>query len=137
MTVPTTPESPRDWPTLLGDNARTGCQGQIKLRFPEKAAWQYRAGSAVRSAPVLQDGVLHVASLSRELHAIDVATGTSRWKFQSPGQLHATPSLYGDLILFGCDDGKLYALDRHSVQELWHAATQAEVWSSAVVRDRV
>ena len=137
MTETATPRSPRDWPTLLGDNARTGGQGQVKLLFPEKAAWQYRAGSAVRSAPVLRDGILYVASVSGVLHAIDVGTGTSKWKFQSAGQVHSTPSLFENVILFGCDDGNVYALDRRSGKKLWEAASQAEVWSSAVVRDGV
>jgi glucose dehydrogenase len=117
-----TPNAPREWPTLLGDNARTGGQGQIKLHFPEKAAWQYRAGSAVRSAPVLREGILYVASVSGVLHAIDVGTGISKWKFESAGQVYATPSLFGNMVLFGCDDGKIYALDRHSGKKLWEAA---------------
>src|SRR6201998_3282538 len=99
MTETATAISPSDWPTLLGDNARTGGQGQIKLHFPEKAAWQYRVGSAVRSAPVLREGILYVAAVSGALHAIDAATGTSKWKFQSQGQVHATPSLSENMVL--------------------------------------
>ena len=109
----TNSQSRGDWPTLLADNARTGGQGQHQPRSPEKAAWQFRSGSAVRSAPILADGLLYVATVSGLVHAIDAATGISRWKFEASGQVHSTPSLSGGMVLFGCDDGKVYALDRH------------------------
>jgi outer membrane protein assembly factor BamB len=79
----TTPDSSRDWPTLLANNARTGGQSPRQLRSPEKAAWQFRTGSAVRSAPVLDDGALYVASVNGTLHVLDVATGMPKWKLQA------------------------------------------------------
>ena len=79
-------KSPPDWPTLLGDNARTGGHAQVRFHSPEKAVWQYRTGSPVRSAPVFHDGVLYAASVNGVLHAINVATGTSKWKFEAAGQ---------------------------------------------------
>ena len=66
------PKAPGDWPTLLKDNARTGGQGQHQAQSPERAVWQFRTGSSVRSAPVLEDGILYVASVNGVLHAIDV-----------------------------------------------------------------
>ena len=102
-----------DWPTLLKDNSRTGAQGQLPARSPERAVWQFRTGSSVRSAPILDGGLLYVTSLRGVLHAIEVVTGVSKWKFQAPGQIHSTPSLSDNRILFGCDDGKVYAIDRH------------------------
>src|SRR5256714_15285342 len=90
------PKAPGDWPTLLKDNARTGGQGKHPARSPEGAVWQFRTGSSVRSAPLLADGILYVASVSGVLHAIDVLTGRSIWNFQAAGQIHSTPSLSGD-----------------------------------------
>src|SRR5215469_13546842 len=110
---PAKEKSPRDWPTLLGDNTRTGGQGLRPIPSPEKAVWQFRTGSAVRSAPILDDGILYIASVNGALRAIDVAAGTSKWKFEAAGGVHSTPSLFGNAILFGCDDGNVYALDRH------------------------
>jgi len=127
-------ESQGDWPTLLGDSARTGRQEQVRLHSPERAVWQYRAGGAVRSAPVLRDGILYVTSLPGVLHAINAATGTSKWKFEAAGPVHSTPSLWENLVIFGCDDGKVYAVDRESGKKLWDSATQDEVWSSPVIR---
>src|SRR4051812_7518631 len=108
-----------DWPTLLKDNARTGGQGQHQTRSPEGAVWQFRTGSSVRSAPLLEDYILYVAAVGGVLHAIDAVTGKSKWKFQAASQIHSTPSLSEGRILFGCDDGKVYAVDRRTGSKLW------------------
>ena len=122
---------------LLKDNARTGGQGQHPARSPERAVWQFHSGSSVRSAPILEDGILYVASVSGVMHAIEVTTGKLKWKFQAAGQVHSTPSLSGNRVLFGCDDGKVYALDRPAGSKLWEAPTGAEVWASPVVRSGI
>ena len=119
MTDKPNPSAAADWPTMLKDNARTGGQGQHPAHAPERAVWQYRAGSSVRSAPVLRDGTLFVTSVNGLLHAIDAVTGLSKWKFQAGGKVHSTPSFCEDRILFGCDDGKVYAVDRRSGTKLW------------------
>src|SRR5437588_2975895 len=124
----TKPDPSADWPTLLKDNSRTGGHGLQSARSPERALWQFRAGSSVRSAPILEDGILYVASVGGILHAIDSVTGRSKWKFQAPAQIHSTPSTSENRVLFGCDDGKVYALDRHTGNKLWEIATEAEVW---------
>ena len=131
------PKAQGDWPTLLKDNSRTGGQGQHQAHSPERNVWQFRAGSAVRSAPVLDDGILYVASVNGVLHAIDVVTGRSKWKFQAAGPVHSTPSLSENRILFGCDDGKVYAIDKQAGNKLWETPTGAEVWASPVVRGGV
>jgi len=69
-------DDPGDWPTLLKDNARTGGHQEHSVRSPERAVWQYRAGSSVRSAPILEGGILYVASANGVLHAVDVLTGS-------------------------------------------------------------
>ncbi len=80
-----------DWPTLLKDNARTGGQGQHPARSPERAVWQFRAGSSVRSAPILAGGMLYVASVNGVVHAIDVASGTIKMEISGgeAGSFHA------------------------------------------------
>src|ERR1039458_3515856 len=59
-------KTPGDWPTLLKDNARTGGQGQHPARSPERSVWQFRTGSSVRSAPILEDGILYVTSVTAQ-----------------------------------------------------------------------
>ena len=108
-TEPSTAEN--DWPTLLYDNSRTGGQGIRAARAPDHVRWHIRMGSSVRSAPVLRAGVLYVTSMAGNLHAIDVEKGRQKWQFQAADHIHSTPSLSGNKVLFGCDSGKVYAVD--------------------------
>ena len=71
-----------------------------------------RRSSAIGPRAWRRDSVR--VSVNGTLHAIDALTGTAKWKFDAVGQIHSTPSLYADFVFFGCDDGKLYAVDRHS-----------------------
>src|SRR5690242_13557392 len=100
-----------DWVTLLNDNSRTGSQGIRPARAPSRTRWQFRTGSSIRSAPILRDGILYVTSITAGLQAIDVVSGRPKWKFSVSEQIHSTPSLCGNKVLFGCDDGKVYAVD--------------------------
>jgi len=97
----------KDWITLLSDNGRTGGQGARPFEAPSRARWQLRLGSSVRSAPVLYQGTLYVNSLAGYLHAVNVDTGRPKWKFQAEGQIHSTPSLYKNKVLFGSGSGRV------------------------------
>src|SRR5438105_43453 len=55
---PAIPES--DWPSLLHDNSRTGGQGVRAAHAPDRARWQVRVGSSIRSAPILRNGFMLV-----------------------------------------------------------------------------
>lgn len=69
---------------------------------------------------VIVDGVVIVGS-SRDdtVEAIDIETGTPRWTFWTEGPVRFSPTIRGDTVFAGSDDGHLYALDRHTGEELW------------------
>src|ERR1700704_1287720 len=112
-----------NWVTLLNDNSRTGGQGIRPARAPSRTRWQFRTGSSIRSAPILRDGILYVIQITAGLQAIDVASGRLKWKFSVAEQIHSTPSFCGNKVLFGCDDGKVYAVDCLSGAKVWESAT--------------
>src|SRR6202022_2669767 len=130
-------QSDADWPALLHDSSRTGGQKIRAAKAPEHVRWHVRVGSSVRSAPVLQAGVLYVNSMAGNLHAIDVAKGRQNWQFQAADHIHSTPSLSGSKVLFGCDSGKVYAVDCNSGKQVWETSAAAEVWTSPVIRGGV
>ena len=132
-----------EWVTLLQDNTRAGGQGAPPIAPPSRARWQARIGGSIRSAPVLHGSTLYAASLLGKLHAIDVETGREKWNFAAPiGHEHfdILPDMlcFGkklqEKVLFGCDDGKVYAVHQDSGTKLWEASTGGEVWASPVVR---
>ncbi|MBM4048527.1 MAG: hypothetical protein FJ279_25785, partial [Planctomycetes bacterium] len=46
----------------------------------------------------------------RELLALDVATGATKWRRAFPGALDGPPTIVGDRLFLGCRDGHVYAL---------------------------
>jgi outer membrane protein assembly factor BamB len=49
-------------------------------------------------------------SVDDYLYALDVATGTVRWKFVTGDFVESSPAVSGGLVYVGSDDGYLYAL---------------------------
>jgi outer membrane protein assembly factor BamB len=71
------------------------------------------------SSPVVVDGVVYVGSADGRVYALDAASGSRRWTFQTGDRIRATPALAEGVVYIGSWDGYLYALD---------AATGALVW---------
>ncbi|MDP6939193.1 MAG: PQQ-binding-like beta-propeller repeat protein [Planctomycetota bacterium] len=46
------------------------------------------------------------------------------WNFQAEGAIVSSPVVADGRVFFGCDDGKLHALDFESGEELWALATE-------------
>ena len=60
---------------------------------------------AIQASPVVQDGVVYVASLGNEqseeglLVALDAADGAELWQATTPAPLFSTPVIVGDTII--------------------------------------
>src|SRR5690606_24575752 len=52
-------------------------------------------------------------------HALDAATGESKWTFQCGAAVQASPAIVGGVVIFGAHDHNLYALDRRTGEKLW------------------
>ena len=103
---------PKRWATLLSDRERTGGLGVRRVSAPNQIRWRVRLAKSVRSAPVLGGDLLYVTCLDGFLHAIDTRTGRHAWKFDTGNEVHSTPSLAGNKVLFGSGSGSVYALER-------------------------
>ena len=50
---------------------------------------------------------------------MEPTTPTEIWAFQAKGGVRSSPIVAGDTVYFATTEGLVYALDRHSGQELW------------------
>lgn len=66
------------------------------------------------------------SSSADTLYCVDLATGRELWRFCAEGPIRLAPSLSGDKVLFGADDGYLYCLS---------ASTGAVKWQTRVKDD--
>lgn len=65
------------------------------------------------------------------------AYGGLAWRFETHGPVRSSPVVYGELVLVGSADGNLYAIDRRSGHERWHAALDGAVNSAPAAMNGV
>ena len=64
----------------------------------------------MQSGPILGSGVLYVGSDDGYLYAIDISTGTLRWRYRTGGPIRSRIVTAGGLVYFGSLDHRVYAL---------------------------
>jgi outer membrane protein assembly factor BamB len=75
---------------------------------------------------------------SGKLCAVDVAAGKILWKnADGQGEAFMTPAVSDKVVVFGADDGKVYALNRATGVRLWDFDTKNRPSSPVIARDRV
>ena len=72
------------------------------------------------SSPAVNEqlGHVYIGSKDKHLHAVDTATGNLVWKFRTGGPIESSPLVFDDAIVFGSNDGRLYAITFEG-KELW------------------
>jgi outer membrane protein assembly factor BamB len=62
--------------------------------------------------------------------AVDIINRTIRWEFETGGIVRSSPVIVGSAVIFGSEDGSLYALDSATGEKLWDFPTGGKVVSS-------
>jgi alcohol dehydrogenase (cytochrome c) len=91
--------------------------------------WSFSTGQSNghEAPPIVNNGVMFVATPGNQVIAIDAQTGVQLWRYRRdlpPGAivLHPTSrgvSLYGDKVLFAAGQATLIALDARTGKEIW------------------
>ncbi|RKO71799.1 hypothetical protein D7322_10350 [Sphingobacterium puteale] len=58
---------------------------------------------------------------------------TEKWKFQTQGQLYASPVVFKDKVIVGSCDSNLYALDKINGKIIWKYKTGGEIRSTVAI----
>jgi outer membrane protein assembly factor BamB len=96
-------------------NATTG---QIK--------WRYQTGWGFDTSPVVSTHMIFVASMDNNVYAF-YENGTMKWMFSCHAAIHSTPYAYGNYLFFGCDDGRVYAVNQSTGEPVWTFAPRFTV----------
>lgn len=75
------------------------------------------------SSPIIDNGVLYLATGNGVMSAYQAATGQSIWRFAAGDIVHSVPVIVGNLIVFGCFDGHVLALDKSDGSLAWKFKT--------------
>lgn len=108
----------RDWSIFRGDGLLTGrAAGSLPMKLAQ--AWQFKTGGAVKSTPVVYDGIVYVSSSDKHVYALDVQTGGALWQTELDGEIEASPLVHGGRVYVGTLEGTLFALDGQMGEVLW------------------
>lgn len=136
-----------NWPTYRHDNHRSGVTPEkLDVRFLCQA-WAYQPPSPPQPAwygPARRDAFSYVEPLQSmraydnafhvvvegdqlyfgstaddSVHALDVATGITRWERPTGGPVRNAPTCYANRVYAGSDDGYAYCLSAVDGQIVW------------------
>jgi outer membrane protein assembly factor BamB len=113
------------WLLFHGNPQQTGVAAG-KLPAKLDTLWTFKAGDAFESSVAIVDGVVFAGSMDEHVYAVNLKTGTQKWKFKA-GPFKAPPSVRGGRVYVGDLDGNLYCLDADKGTKKWDFATGAEV----------
>ena len=78
-----------------------------------KERWSYQTNDAIISSPAVNDEVVAVLSQDKHLYIFDLDTGKKRLDYRT-FFANASPTIYGDSVLWGDDQGFVRAVDWHA-----------------------
>ena len=85
-------------------------------------------------SPVSVAGDLVIsAGHSRQITALDRASGRTRWEFSTRGTVLSTPAISEDRLFIGDSTGTLHCIDTDSGAEIWENRTFSEIRSSPII----
>lgn len=99
-----------------------------------KKDWEFNAGD-INSEPLILDNGIVVTALYKHIDFYDLDNGESKWKFETDKQIRSSPASDGEIIVFGCDNGFIYAIQKMSGKLLWEYKTTASVQATPAIKN--
>lgn len=103
--------------------------------LPIELAWRYPTAESIRANPLVAGGAVVVGGFDQTLHAVDAATGVSRWSLETDGAIRSSAAAAGDTVFVGSDDGFLRAVGLTDGVERWTLPMGYTVAGSPAVAD--
>jgi outer membrane protein assembly factor BamB len=98
--------------------------------------WEFTQPSdGVHSSPTIVDGTVYVGSNDSNLYAVDAATGSQEWTFDTSGYVRSSPTVADGTVYVGSYDDTLYAVDAATGSQEWVFETSDYVFSSPTIVD--
>ncbi len=87
-----------------GEFQATGVTAEPKIR------WSFKSGGAVKSSPVVLDGMVYFGSYDGCIYALNATTGTEVWKHKTGERVSGSAAVCDGVVYLAGQDGNLYAL---------------------------
>ncbi len=79
------------------------------------------------AGPVTHQGHIYIGGTDGKLHVISQDTGLTQKRIALPGKLRSQPTLAGDSLLLGTDQGYVVSLNTHTWEQNWQQKLDAEL----------
>ena len=119
------------WPTLHGDNQRSGHSPEV-IDGPYERKWFRNFADemlAARLEAIVAEDKVFVGSFAGVMRALDVTDGHTVWEFQADGPIGHSPCYQDGRVIFGDDHGGVYALRADTGRLLWRYQARGSVWT--------
>jgi outer membrane protein assembly factor BamB/tRNA A-37 threonylcarbamoyl transferase component Bud32 len=95
--------------------------------------WQFQVEDAVRSTPMVYNGVVYVGAYDNNLWALDAKAGSLIWRFPTEGGIGSSPAYSGGMVYIGSSDQRLHAVDARTGQRRWSFKTEGRIFTTPCV----
>ena len=131
-------------PTVAGEDVYVGSFDGYLYCFAladGTVKWRCQLGGWVHSSPAADEAHVFVGTVNLRRDEvptfswIDRRTGEVGGQFEMPEAIYSSPTIWGDVVVVGCRDGRVYAFDRtlKQTQPVWTYQTRGHVHASPVV----
>lgn len=97
-----------------------------------KYLWKIDAGD-IASEPLATDGGVFASALYNHIDKYHFGTGEKLWTFKTDDQHRSSPALSKNVLVVGCDNGLIYALNANSGKLKWKYETGATVFATPII----
>jgi eukaryotic-like serine/threonine-protein kinase len=91
--------------------------------------WSFQVEDAVRSSPLMVNGMVLVGSYDNNLWALDAKDGTMKWKCATEGGIGSSPGYNGGIVFIGSSDQRLHAIDIRTGKRSWTFKTEGKIFT--------
>ena len=94
--------------------------------------WEFNSEDGFLTTPVVDDGKLYLGDMAGQFFCIDTS-GEKQWTYKTEIEINSSANTYKNLVLFGSQDGALYALDKVTGDFQWKHTTEDQIQCSITV----
>jgi outer membrane protein assembly factor BamB len=122
---------------MFHQNLRHTGYSNSKAPDTNNTLWSYTTGNYVYSGPVVADGRVFIGSVDHNVYALNEATGTKIWNYDTGGVIgYSNPAVADGMVFISSGSGcSIYALNEVTGTKIWNYTTDSLVWSSPTVTD--
>ena len=91
----------------------------------------------VNSSPLVHKGIVYAGITDNNTRAFNATTGHYEWGYKTDGPIYSSPAADGNILFFGSNDTKLYALDASGAApvSLWNFTTNGAIRSTPAIEN--